>query len=295
VVDPKLNATCHIEAQPSGALAARLQIPLSVAAGGSVSQSLTEFMGPKDVDELAAVAPELREAVDFGFWSVIASFLLAVMKFFYKVVPPHNWGVAIILLTVTIKLVTFPLQHRSMKSMQEMQRIQPQLEELKKKYAGDQQRQNLEQMKLFKEHGVNPMGSCLPMVIQMPVWFALYTTLGVSVELYNSVFIPGWLNDLTAPDPYYVLPIAMGITMIATQMLTPTPMSNPSQKIIGYVMSGFFSLIMINLPSGLTLYIFTNNILSIAQQMYLRRSLKLPKPPSSPASGQTVAVSAKRA
>jgi YidC/Oxa1 family membrane protein insertase len=295
VVDPKLNATCHIEAQPSGALAARLQIPLSVAAGGSVSQSLTEFMGPKDVDELAAVAPELREAVDFGFWSVIASFLLAVMKFFYKVVPPHNWGVAIILLTVTIKLVTFPLQHRSMKSMQEMQRIQPQLEELKKKYAGDQQRQNLEQMKLFKEHGVNPMGSCLPMVIQMPVWFALYTTLGVSVELYNSIFIPGWLNDLTAPDPYYVLPIAMGITMIATQMLTPTPMSNPSQKIIGYVMSGFFSLIMINLPSGLTLYIFTNNILSIAQQMYLRRSLKLPKPPSSPASGQTVAVSAKRA
>ena len=293
VVDPKLNATCHIEAQPSGALVARLEIPLSVAAGGSVSQSLTEFIGPKDVDELAAVAPELREAVDFGFWSVIASFLLAVMKFFYKVVPPHNWGVAIVLLTVTIKLVTFPLQHRSMKSMQEMQRIQPQLEELKKKYAGDQQRQNLEQMKLFKEHGVNPMGSCLPMVIQMPVWFALYTTLGVSVELYNSVFIPGWLNDLTAPDPYYVLPIAMGITMIVTQMLTPTPMSNPSQKVIGYVMSGFFSLIMINLPSGLTLYIFTNNILSIAQQMYLRRTLKPPSAP--PASGQTVAVSAKRA
>src|SRR6202022_4964528 len=113
--------------------------------------------------ERAPRPPERRGAGDLRFWAVIASFLLAVMKFFYKVVPPHNWGVAIVLLTVTIKLVTFPLQHRSMKSMQAMQRIRRQLEEMKKKYAGDQQRQNLEQMKLFKEHGVNPMGSCLPM------------------------------------------------------------------------------------------------------------------------------------
>jgi YidC/Oxa1 family membrane protein insertase len=190
-----------------------------------------------------------------------------------------------------MKALTFPLQHKSMKSMQEMQRIQPQLEELKKKYAGDTQRQNLEQMKLFKEHGVNPMGSCLPMLIQMPIWFALYTTLQVSVELYNAVFIPGWIGDLTAKDPYYILPVAMGITMILTQVLTPAPMSNPSQKTMGYVMSGVFSLFMLSLPAGLTLYIFVNNVLSIAQQMYLRRAMKLPVPP---ASGQTVAVSAKR-
>ena len=183
-----------------------------------------------------------------------------------------------------------PLQHKSMKSMQEMQRIQPQLEEMKKKFAGDTQRQNLEQMKLFKEHGVNPMGSCLPMVIQMPIWFALYTTLQVSVELYNAPFIHGWLEDLTSKDPYYVLPVAMGITMILTQVLTPTPMSNPGQKTMGYVMSGFFSLLMLTLPSGLTLYIFTNNLLSIAQQMYLRRTMKLPTPP---ASGQTVEASKK--
>jgi YidC/Oxa1 family membrane protein insertase len=132
------------------------------------------------------------------------------------------------------------------------------------------------------------MGSCLPMLIQMPIWFALYTTLQVSVELYNAPFIHGWLDDLTAADPYYVLPVAMGITMILTQVLTPTPMSNPSQKTMGYVMSGFFSLLMLTLPSGLTLYIFTNNVLSIGQQMYLRRQLHPPK-----ASGQTIEVEKK--
>jgi YidC/Oxa1 family membrane protein insertase len=290
VVDAQSNATCHLEGQPGGTLIASIALPISLSTGGQTSRALKTFLGPKDTDELVAVAAPLREAVDFGFWSVIASFLLAVMKFFYKAVPPHNWGVAIILLTVAVKVVTFPLQHRSMKSMQEMQRIQPQLEELKKKYAGDSQRQNLEQMKLFKEHGVNPMGSCLPMVIQMPVWFALYKTLGVSVELYNSVFIPGWLNDLTARDPYFILPVAMGITMIATQVLTPSPMSNPGQKTIGYVMSGFFSLFMLNIPSGLTLYIFVNNILSIAQQVYLRRTMGGP-----PAASRTVAVTPQRA
>ena len=205
-----------------------------------------------------------------------------------------------------MKILTFPLQHKSMKSMQEMQRLQPKIEEMKKKYAGDQQKVNVEQMKLFKEHGVNPMGSCLPMVIQMPVWLALYTALQVSVDLYNSVFIPGWLDDLTAKDPYYVLPVAMGITMLLTQVLTPTPMSQPGQKTMGYAMSLFFSVLMLNLPSGLTLYIFVNNILSIIQQIYLRRSMKPPKDPDASATGrskespsrasrQTVEVSPRRA
>jgi YidC/Oxa1 family membrane protein insertase len=231
------------------------------------------------------VAKPFAHAIDWGFWSVIAEVLLGVMKFFQRVVPPHNWGISIILLTLAMKAITFPLQHKSMKSMQEMQRIQPQVEAMKKKYEGDQQRQNVEMMKLYKEHGVNPMGSCLPMVIQMPIWLALYTTLQVSVDLYNEPFIHGWLEDLTAKDPFYVLPVAMGITMILTQVLTPTPMSNPSQKTMGYVMSGFFSILMLSLPSGLTLYIFTNNLLSIAQQIYLRRSLKPP-----PAGGQTLEV-----
>ena len=278
-------ASCRIEAKAEGALLATLSLPLAVPAGGKVGTAFVVYAGPKDTEELGAVAPALKNSVDLGFWSVIANVLLAVMKFFHKVVPPHNWGIAIILLTLTVKALTFPLQHKSMKSMQEMQRLQPQIEEIKKKHAGDQQRQNLEQMKLFKEHGVNPMGSCLPMLIQMPVWLALYTALQVSVDLYNSVFIPGWLEDLTAKDPYYILPIAMGITMVLTQVLTPTPMSNPQQKYMGYAMSVFFSFLMLNLPSGLTLYIFVNNVLSIVQQMWLRRNMRPP-----PASSQTLAV-----
>jgi YidC/Oxa1 family membrane protein insertase len=309
VVPPaSAGATCHLEARPDGALISAVEVPIDLAAGRSVNQSFVVYAGPKDPDELVAVAAPLKESVDLGFWSVIASVLLAVMKFYYRVVPPHNWGISIILLTLTVKVLTFPLQHKSMKSMQEMQRLQPQIEELKKKYAGDQQRLNVEQMKLFKEHGVNPMGSCLPMLIQMPVWLALYTALQVSVDLYNSVFIPGWLEDLTAKDPYYVLPVAMGITMLLTQVLTPTPMSQPGQKTMGYAMSLFFSVLMLNLPSGLTLYIFVNNILSIIQQIYLRRSMRSPKDPGasasppgrskeppSRASRQTVEVSPRRA
>ena len=284
-------ATCRLEAlgEKAGSLVASLIVPLQVAPGEGAQLTFQGYAGPKAESELTAVGRPLKQSIDLGFWSVIAELLLGIMKFFYRVVPPHNWGVAIILLTLAMKVLTFPLQHKSMKSMQEMQRIQPQLEELKKKYAGDTQRQNLEQMKLFKEHGVNPMGSCLPMLIQMPIWFALYTTLQVSVELYNAPFIHGWIDDLTSKDPYYVLPVAMGVTMILTQILTPTPMLNPSQKTMGYVMSGFFSLLMLTLPSGLTLYIFTNNILSIGQQMYLRRKLHPAK-----ASTQTVEVGKKK-
>jgi YidC/Oxa1 family membrane protein insertase len=284
-------AACRLEAhgEKAGTLIASLIVPLQLTASAPAQLTFKGYAGPKSDAELSAVAAVLEKSVEWGFFEVIArDVLLTVMKFFQRIVPGHNWGIAIILLTLAMKVLTFPLQHKSMKSMQEMQRIQPQLDELKKKYAGDTQRQNLEQMKLFKEHGVNPMGSCLPMLIQMPIWFALYTTLQVSVELYNAPFIPGWLDDLTAKDPYYVLPVAMGITMILTQVLTPSPMSNPSQKTMGYVMSGFFSLLMLTLPSGLTLYIFTNNVLSIAQQMYLRRTVGKP-----PASGQTVEVKKK--
>lgn len=282
-----VSASCRLEAHgdKSGSLAASLFVPLQLDAGGQGQFAFKGYAGPKTADELAAVGEPLKHSIDWGFWSVIAELLLGIMKFFQRITPGHNWGIAIILLTLAMKVLTFPLQHKSMKSMQEMQRIQPQLDALKKKYAGDTQRQNLEQMKLFKEHGVNPMGSCLPMLIQMPIWFALYTTLQVSVELYNAPFIPGWLNDLTAHDPYYVLPVAMGITMILTQVLTPTPMSNPSQKTMGYVMSGVFSIMMLALPSGLTLYIFTNNVLSIGQQMYLRRTIGMGRPP---AGGMTV-------
>ena len=281
---------CRLSSLASGALTAALDLPLTLPAGGSQKLPLTAFAGPKLGEALDQVSPLLRESIDFGFWGIIVKGLLVGMRFFHDAIPPHNWGLAIILLTLSIKLVTFPLTHKQMKSMQEMQRIQPQLDELKKKYAGDTARQNQEQMKLFQEHGVNPMASCLPMLVQFPIWIALYNTLRVSAELYNSAFIPGWLDDLTAKDPYFIVPAVMGVTMIITQILTPTPTSNPSQKTVTYAMSAFFTLAMFNLPSGLTLYILVNNVLSITQQIYLRRTLKIGTPP---AALQTVEVGRK--
>jgi YidC/Oxa1 family membrane protein insertase len=285
------GSACHLDATASGALTAQLDMPLNIAAGGSQKLLVAAFAGPKLRDVLDEVSPALRESIDFGFWGVIVKVLLVGMTFLHDNVPPHNWGLAIILLTLTIKLITFPLTHKQMKSMEEMKRVQPQIDEMKKKYAGDTARQNQEQMKLFAEHGVNPMASCLPMLVQFPVWIALYNTLRVSAELFNSAFIPGWLDDLTAKDPYFIVPAVMGVTMVITQVLTPTPTSNPQQKTMTYAMSAFFTLAMFNLPSGLTLYILTNNILSISQQIYLRRTFAKRSPP---ASSQTIAAIARR-
>ncbi len=282
---------CRVNSDAKGALSAALDFPLTLAAGATQKLSVATFAGPKLGEILDQVSPHLRESIDFGFWGVIVKGLLVGMRFFHDAIPPHNWGLAIILLTLSIKLLTFPLTHKQMKSMQEMQRIQPQLDELKKKYAGDTARQNQEQMKLFQEHGVNPMASCLPMLVQFPIWIALYNTLRVSAELYNSAFIAGWLDDLTAKDPYFIVPAVMGVTMIITQVLTPTPTSNPSQKTVTYAMSAFFTLAMFNLPSGLTLYILVNNVLSIAQQVYLRRTFKATV---APAASQTVEVAPRR-
>ena len=285
------GSACHLDAAASGGLTAQLDMPLNIAAGSSQKLLVAAFAGPKLRDVLDEVSPALRESIDFGFWGVIVKVLLIGMTFLHDNVPPHNWGLAIIMLTLTIKLITFPLTHKQMKSMEEMKRVQPQIDEMKKKYAGDTARQNQEQMKLFAEHGVNPMASCLPMLVQFPVWIALYNTLRVSAELFNSAFIPGWLDDLTAKDPYFIVPAVMGVTMVITQVLTPTPTSNPQQKTMTYAMSAFFTLAMFNLPSGLTLYILTNNILSISQQIYLRRTFAKR---ALPAASQTIAVSARR-
>ena len=150
---------------------------------------------------------------------------------------------------------------------------------MKKKFAGDPQRQNLEQMKLFKEHGVNPMGSCLPMLIQMPIWFALYATLQTSVELYREPFL--WLKDLTQFDPIYVLPLTMGVSSFLMQKLSPQPADNAQAKMLLYFMPIFFTFIMFQLPAGLALYSVVNNVLSIGQQQLLMRRMGTPQPAGS--------------
>lgn len=259
---------CAIRAAPTQ-VTATLDSTVNPAAGGAQTLTFDAYFGPKDVTRLEAAGHELKAAVDFGFFTVICNVLLAVMKMFQGVV--GNWGIAIVLLTLLVKAITFPLTHKQMVSMEEMRRLAPKVEELKTKFAGDQNRVNQETMKLYQEHKVQPLGGCVPMLVQMPVWFALYQTLAASFDLHNEPFIPGWIGDLTAQDPFYVLPILMTVTMVLTQVLTPQPQQTAQMKYMTYGMPLFFGFIMLTLPAGLVLYIFTNNLLSIAQSLWFRR------------------------
>jgi YidC/Oxa1 family membrane protein insertase len=263
---------CVLTATPS-LRAADAFFPLTVSAGQTVTFDFGGFLGPKELDLLGSVrgempdgsapaaGPEMEKSVDFGLWEVLCKVLLPTLKFFHKW--GGNWGLAIILLTVTVKLILLPLTHRAMVSAEAMKKLQPKLEEIRKKFPDDRERQGTETMKLYQEAKVNPLGGCLPILLQLPVWGALYTTLRYSYELYGEPFIgPVW-TDLTYHDPTYILPLALGVTMVITQRLQPQALDATQ----------FFTVIMLNYPAGLALYIFTNNLLSIAQQFLLRRWL----------------------
>ena len=252
--------------------------PLHLKPGESVTQRFGLYVGPKDGDLLSKIGktfqPHLEKTVDFGIWAAICKLLLTVLNFFQQVT--HSWGIAIILLTVGVKVVLLPLTHKSMVSAESMKKLQPRMEELKKKFPDDKQKQQSEMMKLYQEAKVNPLGGCLPMLIQMPVWIALFTTLRNTYQIYREPFFL-W-NDLTFKDPTYLLPLALGLTMIVTQKLQPQMMDAAQAKMMTYIMPVFFTGIMLQYPAGLTLYIFTNNLLSIAQQYGLKRYLKAREP-----------------
>ncbi|MCA9669943.1 MAG: membrane protein insertase YidC [Myxococcales bacterium] len=244
--------------------------------GKSLSKRFTLYIGAKKVGALDAVKTvgdteaRLADSIEFGSWlQFLARPMLALLKFFYNLV--GNWGLAIILLTLIVKGLTLYPTHRSMQSMKTMQKLKPKIDEIREKYKNDKQRLNQEMMSLYKVHKVNPFGGCLPMVIQMPIWFALYRTLGNTVELYHSPFF-GWITDLTAPDPYYILPILMGASMFAQQIITPNPsMSGGQAKLMKYFLPGMFTVMMLWLPAGLTLYIFVNTLLTFAHQLYMNK------------------------
>jgi YidC/Oxa1 family membrane protein insertase len=258
-----------------GSAVAALRLPVE---GGARKYSLTVYSGPKDVDHLRAYGRNFESAIDYGAmarpFAFFARLLLYVMRWFERLV--GNWGVAIILLTVCVKVLLYPLTAKSMQSMNEMRKLQPEIEKLKAKHGNDREKLNLATMQLYQQHKVNPLGGCLPMLIQLPIWFALYATLQTSVELYREPFL--WLKDLTQLDPYYVLPILMGASMFATQKLSPQPADNAQAKMLLYFMPALFTLMMLKLPSGLTLYILVNNVLSIAQQQWLMRRQSTPVP-----------------
>lgn len=240
---------------------------LQLAAGQSSTTAYRLFFGPKDLDILKSQGAGLEQALDLGWFSAIAKPLLYVLKFFYKYT--NNYGIAIIIITVIIKLLFFPLTHKSYKSMKDMQKLQPKMAELKEKYKDDRDGMNRAMMELYRTHKVNPLGGCLPMLIQIPVFFALYKALMFSIELRHAPFML-WITDLSARDPYYVTPIIMGATMFIQQKMTPSTM-DPMQAKIMLALPVVFTFMFLNFPSGLVIYWLVNNVLTIAQQMYINR------------------------
>lgn len=218
----------------------------------------------KEYNYLSSLGGNLKHAVDFGFWGFFAELILRGLQFFYTLIP--NYGVAIIFLTFVVRLVTFPLQYKSFVSMKKMQDIQPELTKLREKFKDDPMRMQKESMELFKRSGANPLGGCLPMLLQLPVFFAFYKVLYSAVELVDAPFV-GWLTDLSNKDPYFILPVLMAGAMFLQQKLTPTTVTDPVQKKIFMFMPLIFGFIMKDLPSGLSLYIFVSTVLGIAQQL----------------------------
>ncbi|RII28621.1 MAG: membrane protein insertase YidC [Geobacter sp.] len=243
--------------------------PLNVPSGGTATISDKIFIGPKALDVLKAQGSSLEAAIDLGWFSMLAKPLLHSLKFFYGYT--HNYGVAIIIITVILKLLFFPLTHKSYKSMKEMQKLQPKMTELREKFKNDRDAMNKAIMELYQTHKVNPMGGCLPMIVQIPVFFALYKALMFSVELRHAPFML-WITDLSGKDPYYVTPIIMGASMFIQQKMTPSNM-DPMQAKMMLALPIVFTFMFLNFPSGLVLYWLVNNILTIAQQVYINKSL----------------------
>lgn len=238
---------------------------------GSFNYNL--FIGPKDYTLLKKQGISLEEAIEFDSfipglkWLSIG--LLMFIKFLYQYV--GNYGIAIILLTILIKIVFWPLGNMSYKSMKEMQKVQPKITELREKYKNDQAKLGQETMALYKSHKVNPLGGCLPILIQIPVFIGLYNTLLYAIELRHSPFF-WWIQDLSAKDPYYITPIIMGATQFIQQKMTPTT-GDPNMAKIMLIMPVVFTFIFLNFPAGLVLYWLLNNILSIGQQIYINKKI----------------------
>ena len=222
----------------------------------------------KDYDRLVSLGNNLNLSVDFGFFSILATPILRGLQFFYGLIP--NYGVAIIIVTILMRLLTFPLQYKSFKSMKKMQEVQPELAKIKERYKEDPQRMQKETMALFKKAGANPIGGCLPMILQMPIFFAFYRVLYNAVELVDAPFIL-WIHDLSSKDPYYVLPILMAAAMFFHQKLTPSTTVDPTQKKIMMFMPVIFALFMKDFPAGLTLYIFVSTMVAMLQQVLVYR------------------------
>ena len=241
----------------------------TVPPGGTGDFSFSFYVGPKIQERMQDVAPHLERTVDYGWLWLIAEPLFWLLSWIHGFV--GNWGWAIIILTILIKLAFFQLSATSYKSMARMRKLQPRITALRERYSADKQRMNQAMMELYRQEKINPLGGCLPILVQIPVFIALYWVLLESVELRQASFI-GWLDDLSIHDPYFVLPILMGITMLIQQKLNPTP-PDPMQAKIMMALPFVFTFFFLFFPSGLVLYWFVNNVLSIIQQWVITKKI----------------------
>ena len=239
----------------------------SLSPGTQFSQSYAMYLGPKDLDILKIFGSDLDRALDYGWFDIVAKPMLYAMKFFYKYT--GNYGLAIIILTVIIKILFWWPTQISYKSMKEMKKLQPEMAKLKEKFKDDKEKMNKETMELYRRYKVNPMSGCLPMVIQIPIFFALYKVLLYSIEIRHAPFY-WWIQDLSAADPYYISPILMGASMFIQQWMTPTT-GDPTQAKMMLIMPVVFTFMFLTFPTGLVIYWLFNNLLSIGQQIYINK------------------------
>ncbi|NOY64357.1 MAG: membrane protein insertase YidC [Nitrospirae bacterium] len=259
---PREKATAKVWRTRSGVVLTAINLP-------SGKNSYILYAGPKEHDRLKKLGVGLEHIVDFGFFSILARPLFWILKKLYALTGNYGW--AIILLTIILRVPFIPLINKGQASMKKLQAIQPKMNEIRQKYKKDPQKMQKEMMELYKKHRVNPMGGCLPMLIQIPFFFALYKVLLVAIELRGAPFML-WIQDLSKKDPYYVLPIIMGITMYIQQKMTPTTADTQQQKIMQYL-PVIFTFLFLSFPSGLVLYWLVTNILSIIQQYFVNRKL----------------------
>lgn len=241
---------------------------VSVPAGGEVELAARLFVGPKLQDVLPEVAPGLELTVDYGFFTFFSKPLFWVLSLLHDLT--SNWGLAIIGLTLLVKLAFFKLSEAQYRSMARMRKIQPRLEALKERFGDDRQKLAMAQMELFKKEKINPMGGCLPILVQIPVFIALYWVILESVELRQAPFF-GWIQDLSVKDPYFVLPVINALAMFATQKLSPTPGMDPIQRRVLQSLPIVFGVMFAFFPAGLVLYWTTNGVLSLAQQWFIMK------------------------
>ena len=249
---------------------AGVKLPVSVPAGKVSSVEVPFYAGPQEQNNLKQIAPGFDLVVDYGWVTIIAVPLFWLLSTIYGFV--GNWGWAIILVTILIKLAFFPLSAASYKSMAKMKTLMPRMKQIQERYANDKMKQNQEMMELYKREKVNPMGGCLPMLIQIPVFIALYWVLLGVVEMRQAPWL-GWITDLSVKDPYYILPLIMGASMLIQTKLNPSS-PDPMQAKVMMAMPVIFTVMFLFFPSGLVLYWVVNNILSIVQQWYITRMIE---------------------